>query len=932
MPRDDPAERLPPRRHETQYETAPQAQTEDLERAHDVTTPMNSQSHMLPADWSPESVHWSQILGRAPHSQVAQPHSPLALGSQLPPSQVRPLNSQALHALSQQNPGGSQVQERSGSPVPSAYLPPEEAYARMAARAVWGPRYDEALERAYGRVPREDAVDDGDPYAADYGLDPHMVTRAGQDDARSRYTNSTQRLLSQSSAGSQGPRRPSQESLPARASQVLGPHGGSPRSQEGLSQRRHGMLPPAAPQEDPQRHSQSSQSQVQPGHLPTPAHTQQRPPAPIPGPSRLAAVPEPMRGPSTPMPVHERVAGVVPPPETPANPNTMVLKLTAKTTRKPKGPPPFAFTPCPPPREPSIVDPPSEHEPDPEPPADLPTSHSEPAPVVSSFPTEVPRALRIPRRPSETIVPDSQEERERREREAREREEAALMAEWDRLKTQRRVRIESQQSIAWAVPLPHEWPVPTRGTVLAAPDAPAAADTSMEDVSSPEPGYSIMGSLPTDPESFARGCKELAYKEYHDSQQCTQEQWPATQPSAPRQQGGGMEVDQYDIFTNPDPLYYGFRNDDGARPPLSDPTPRDGKSKKQAIMPVPRPLPPYDRASAEAFLCSPHGRCAWVVPVRGSLGFGCSPASMLVPPDARFAVTPWGVLASGSPPREPEEPTVWTQAFSADRLRAALRALPQMIASSPATSSSFQDAPGELVWTADALRGFWDFVLLMRRAARVGLVGVRFVVARTGADVADDTNSQDEDEHARRMRDVLAGVDHVLLELDARYAMTVRYLLDVWRYECTLPPEIVALRRIRERLTGSDGDRERNGPEKDSRKGKGKERAPDVEMGDDAPEDRGMKRKRVDSHVEGDGPSTVQEQPPIQKTRSAGEQEAEDNLERAVTPLQGAAPRPLARRETREERMKRMNHSSRRMFHGVRLLLLDASGRPLLVC
>ncbi|EKM54456.1 uncharacterized protein PHACADRAFT_258305 [Phanerochaete carnosa HHB-10118-sp] len=285
---------------------------------------------------------------------------------------------------------------------------------------------------------------------------------------------------------------------------------------------------------------------------------------------------------------------------------------------------------------------------------------------------------------------------------------------------------------------------------------------------------------------------------------------------------------------------------------------------------------------------------------------------------------------SCTPPEPDSERESWTERFGVEKLRAALHALPQLLASSPATTGSFQDAPGEVVWTVDALRGFWEFLLLLRRASRVGLVGVHFVEARTSP------GASEEDEDVRMTRGTLRSVDHILLELDARYAMTVRYLLHVWRYECTMSADIVALRCIHERPTGLDGGKEKGEKGKEDVKGKGKERenAPDVEMDDDTPEGRGTKRKRADSLIEEPAPRsfTGQGRMVMRKARTMDEKDAEKNLERAVTPLRDVAKQPQLRKETRQERMKRKNRSSRRMFHGARLLLLDEHGRAALTC
>ncbi|GJE92301.1 hypothetical protein PsYK624_084550 [Phanerochaete sordida] len=905
--------------HSTQYETAPQAPADDV-------TPVQSQAHLTPQDWSPPSVHWPQILGRSHYSNVLQ-SSPLpsqAPASQIPGSQqpnARPyLSLQALLALSQAQPGagGSQLQERSASPAPSAYLPKEAQRGRVAAHDAWGDRYDAAYERAYGRVQADSQAalaDQWAEYNADGGHPAYAPAGEADpgDDARSRWTSSTQRMLSQSSGSAP---RPSQESLPARVEQVLG-------ALAGVVQPSGQPYPqPDAPPYDSAPHaqhpSQSSLSQALYGHLPTPA--QSHPPAgPVAGPSRVAdgaSAVQQVHGPLPPEQDGDAPAVLSEQPEEHVAP-----KPKPKAPRKPRAPP-FSFTPCPPPRDAPEPDPESAAErgrgrgrPDGAADRALPAS-SAPATVPGAVPLVSLPSLRMPRRPSATIVPDSQEERERHEREV----EGEVMHMWEQLKAQRRRRVEGDEGVGWAIPEPHEWPVPARSVTV--------ASSIPQNVSSPEPGASIMGSLPTDPERLWDGQQ---IKEYHDSQQCTQEDWPPTQPSEP-QVDVGMDIDgAEDIFTNPDPLYYAFPDDvDAMDPPLPDPTPRDGKSKKRDAPPVPRPLAPYDRVAAESFLCSPYGRCTWIVPVRGCLGFGCSPASLLVPPEPRFAVTPYPVMPppGNMLPPEPHADESWMEAYGEERLRGAMRALPQLLASGPATTSSFQDAPGELVWTVDALGGLWELLLLFPRARRVGLLGVRFVPRGAAA-----SQGSQEDEHAAQVREALRDVDHIRVELDARYAMTVRYLLHVWRYECTMPGEFVALRRIRERLTGSDGNKEpRKQQEADSGKGKGKGKGKerevdDVEMGDDTRDGRGMKRKRTESRA---AVGTPREGGAARETRLSREDVGDASIAGAATPL-GEAVQPRTR-ETREERMRRMNHSSKWLFRGARLLLLDERGRPVLTC
>lgn len=516
-------------KHETQYETALQAQTEDGERAHDASDVQHShpehnservsahdaaprglhppfpspQPHLSPPDGSLPSVHWSQILGRALHSQPApHPLSPSAPPDsqpsplQMPPSsQARLLNSQALLALSLAplDSGGSHPQDRSASPVPSAYLPTEEAHARMAARAVWGAQYDEVLERAYGRAAREGAVAGGeeDPYAEGYGLDGVVGVGQGDGVDGNPHSNSTQRLLSQSASGSQNQVwRWSQESSPARVSQVLGMRisvskqpTGSQRDR--VSQHSPTLTPPAVlqlvqefPQEQKEQEReqpglpQSPQSQAYHGHPPISAHSQWPLPSPPPGPSRITKAPPAGEHPST----LDRGAAletsvVGPPPDLePAKLKVVGLKaaksrLKASSSRKLKGPPPFTFIPCPPPRDPSELLPSPGAELDQElellqyltrlpdkSGAELLQEQAKQAQTQwAPVPVVVPPSLRQPRQPSSTIVPDSQEERDRREREARGKAESELMREWNQLKEKRRVRLEDSEGVGWTI-------------------------------------------------------------------------------------------------------------------------------------------------------------------------------------------------------------------------------------------------------------------------------------------------------------------------------------------------------------------------------------------------------------------------------------------------------------------------------------------------
>ena len=111
-----------------------------------------------PDPLSGPSVRWSQVLAGT-HRRVPLSQAP----SQAPPGHPN-LSQHSANAnidLLQQPTYIRDV--RSGSPVPSAYLSPQEALIRAQARAEWGEKYDFALEAAYGRRRTNQ-----DPYAEMY--------------------------------------------------------------------------------------------------------------------------------------------------------------------------------------------------------------------------------------------------------------------------------------------------------------------------------------------------------------------------------------------------------------------------------------------------------------------------------------------------------------------------------------------------------------------------------------------------------------------------------------------------------------------------------------------------------------------------------------------------------------------------------------------
>lgn len=123
--------------------------------------------------------------------------------------------------------------------------------------------------------------------------------------------------------------------------------------------------------------------------------------------------------------------------------------------------------------------------------------------------------------------------------------------------------------------------------------------------------------------------------------------------------------------------------------------------------------------------------------------------------------------------------------------------------------------------------------------------------------------------------DPLYEVDHIRMYVDARYAMQIRQLLHLWRYECELPPDVIELRRFREKEK-----------EKEQHSEQGKDTGMAVDMEDDSP-GRKRKREREDADEHGKG---------------------------------------------KQKATKRDDIASFRMFIGAKLVLLDNTNHAMLVC
>lgn len=175
---------------------------------------------------------------------------------------------------------------------------------------------------------------------------------------------------------------------------------------------------------------------------------------------------------------------------------------------------------------------------------------------------------------------------------------------------------------------------------------------------------------------------------------------------------------------------------------------------------LPWPLAPYDAAAVNELLSSRFARGAWLIPVRGSLPWdGASTA----------------VILEG------------TQLAS----RASSPCLPV-----PAAQ------PREIVWTPDALQHLWTFLGSIQRARHLGPLSLSFEIAPAHAfstamsEPVWESNHpyyhQHSSKHTLGFSDEFAadickaqleGVDHIKVYHDVPYSLSLRNVLDAYRYE-----------------------------------------------------------------------------------------------------------------------------------------------------
>lgn len=162
---------------------------------------------------------------------------------------------------------------------------------------------------------------------------------------------------------------------------------------------------------------------------------------------------------------------------------------------------------------------------------------------------------------------------------------------------------------------------------------------------------------------------------------------------------------------------------------------------------------PYPSDAFANFLSDRYARCAWVVPVRGG------PTH----PECTFA----SVLD--------------IQALFGDSSLFLDDECP--LPSGPASHAEHQDAPGSITWTPDALCSLWKFLNSIREARHLGDIGLSFFCVDELQDLAFSSRLSLGGGGQAGLHDF----DHIKVHVDARYALRIRDILHLWRYECLLP-------------------------------------------------------------------------------------------------------------------------------------------------
>ncbi|KAH8108022.1 hypothetical protein BXZ70DRAFT_29936 [Cristinia sonorae] len=176
----------------------------------------------------------------------------------------------------------------------------------------------------------------------------------------------------------------------------------------------------------------------------------------------------------------------------------------------------------------------------------------------------------------------------------------------------------------------------------------------------------------------------------------------------------------------------------------------------------PRAIPPYNEDSMREYLEDPYARCAWIVPLRGIL--------------------PWPECTSASILPEIQENSDNTGSR-----------IPTLVTEGSSLS---------MVWTHEAIRLLWKFLIDLRSAGRLGPIGLSFHTApmmRIGVSTATTVpqNRQSLDLRPTTEQGTNVGtqtaiqpnvhsVDYLKVYHDATQAMQLRRVLDAWSYSYVL--------------------------------------------------------------------------------------------------------------------------------------------------
>ncbi|KAF9224929.1 hypothetical protein BS17DRAFT_702435 [Gyrodon lividus] len=182
---------------------------------------------------------------------------------------------------------------------------------------------------------------------------------------------------------------------------------------------------------------------------------------------------------------------------------------------------------------------------------------------------------------------------------------------------------------------------------------------------------------------------------------------------------------------------------------------------------LPSPIPPYDRSSVTQLMRSGFRRGAWLIPVRGSLPWDDATMAILLesPQSASCTLDPYP--------------------------------------SGPATDNA---PTRKITWTCESLQDLWTFLKSIQTAKHLGPISLSFHAAPAEAVFTADTTSEpawesnnphrlqysskqtvgsSDDFAAHSYRARLEGTDYIKVYHDVLYSLSLRNILDAYRYNPT---------------------------------------------------------------------------------------------------------------------------------------------------